>query len=65
MRMPKLPEAPPFPVGAMPPACRSLIEQATGALGCAPDLVALPMLAVLSSAIGTCRVVEVKGGSRD
>ena len=60
-----LPEAPPFPVEAMPPACRALIEEATAALGCAPELVALPMLAVLSSAIGTSRVVEVKGGWRE
>ncbi len=30
-----------------------------------PELVALPMLAVLSSAIGTSRIVEVKGGWRE
>ena len=60
-----LPEAPAFPVGAMPTSCRPLIEEAEKALGCAPELVALPMLAVLSSAIGTSRVVEVKGGWRE
>lgn len=60
-----LPEAAEFPVDAMPAACRSLIAEATAALGCAPELVALPMLAVLSSAIGTSRVVEIKGGWRE
>ncbi|MDQ3301769.1 MAG: DUF3987 domain-containing protein, partial [Actinomycetota bacterium] len=62
---PTLPEAPRFPVDAMPTACRTLIEESEKALGCAPELVALPMLAVLSSAIGTSRVVEIKGGWRE
>ena len=62
---PVLPEAAEFPVDAMPAACRSLIAEATASLGCAPELVALPMLATLSSAIGTSRVVEVKGGWRE
>lgn len=62
---PTLPEAPSFPVDAMPKACRTLIEESEKALGCAPELVALPMLAVLSSAIGTTRVVEIKGGWRE
>ena len=60
-----LPEAPAFPVEAMPAPCRPLIGEATAALGCAPELVALPMLATLSSAIGTSRIVEVKGGWRE
>ncbi|MDX5895288.1 DUF3987 domain-containing protein [Rubrobacter radiotolerans] len=59
------PEAPPFPVNAMPAACRPLIRETEAALGCAPELVALPMLATLSSAIGASRVVEVKGGWRE
>ena len=62
---PALPQAPEFPVGAMPSACRPLIAEVENALGCAPELVALPMLAVLSSAIGTSRIVEVKGGWRE
>lgn len=60
-----LPQATEFPVDAMPTACRPLIEESEKALGCAPELVALPMLAVLSSAIGTGRVVEIKGGWRE
>jgi hypothetical protein len=62
---PILPEAAECPVDAMPAACRQLIAEATAALGCAPELMALPMLAVLSSAIGTSRVVEIKGGWRE
>lgn len=60
-----LPEASPFPVDAIPASCRQLVHEAEEALGCAPELVVLPMLAVLSSAIGTSRVVEVKGGWRE
>jgi hypothetical protein len=60
-----LPKGLPFPVEAMPASCQPLIFEAEKALGCAPELVALPMLAVLSSAIGTSRVVEVKGGWRE
>ena len=58
-------EAKVFPVEAMPAPCRPLIEEATTSFGCAPELVALPMLATLSSAIGTSRVVEIKGGWRE
>src|SRR5215217_4989764 len=49
----------------MPAPCRPLIKEATASFGCAPELVALPMLATLSSAIGTSRVVEIKGGWRE
>lgn len=59
------PEAVEFPVDVLPSSCRTLIEEATAALGCAPELVALPMLATLSSAIGTTRIIEVKGGWRE
>jgi len=62
---PAPPEATAFPVDAMPVPCRPLIEEATASFGCAPELVALPMLATLSSAIGTSRVVEIKGGWRE
>ena len=64
-QIPTLPEATGFPVEAMPAPCRRLVEEATAALGCAPELVALPMLAVLSSAIGATRIIEIKGGWRE
>lgn len=60
-----LPEATEFPVDSMPAPCRQLVEEATASLGCAPELVALPMLAALSSAIGASRVIEIKGGWRE
>ncbi|CAN5554055.1 hypothetical protein BH24ACT18_BH24ACT18_22310 [soil metagenome] len=65
LHLPASSEAAPFPVDAMPAPCRPLIQEATRALGCAPELVALPMLATLSSSIGTSRVIEVKGGWRE
>ncbi len=61
----QLPDATAFPVHAMPASCRPLIQEAEAALGCAPELVALPMLATLSSATGTARIIEVKGGWRE
>jgi hypothetical protein len=64
-RHPSPPEAKAFPVDAMPAPCRPLIEEAAASFGCAPELVALPMLATLSCAIGTSRVVEIKGGWRE
>src|SRR5215212_4236201 len=58
----ELPSAPEFPVDAMPAGCRMLIREASDAIGCPPEFVALPMLAVLASAIGNSRVVELKPG---
>jgi hypothetical protein len=58
----KLPRALEFPVDAMPAGCRTLIREASDAIGCPPEFVALPMLAVLASAIGNSRVVELKPG---
>lgn len=51
-----------FPTGAMPRPCRVLVEEAAAAIGCPPDFVALPMLAVLGSAIGNSRVLKLKAG---
>ncbi|MGH3147294.1 MAG: DUF3987 domain-containing protein [Rubrobacter sp.] len=60
-----LPEAVEFPVEVLPPECRALVREAVGALGCAPELVALPALATLSSAVGATRVIEIKRGWRE
>jgi putative DNA primase/helicase len=46
----------------MPAACRTLIREASAAIGCPPEFVGLPMLSVLGSAIGNSRVVELKPG---
>jgi putative DNA primase/helicase len=58
----ELPAAAPFPVSAMPESCRRLIEEGAAAIGCPPDFVGLPMLAVLASAIGNSRVLRLKRG---
>jgi hypothetical protein len=60
-----LPEAPPFPTDALPQAARRFVEEGAEAIGCAPDLLALPVLAVLSAGIGASRVVEIKRSWRE
>src|SRR5215207_1954304 len=60
-----LPEAPPFPTDTLPEAARRFVEEGTEAIGCAPDLLALPVLAVLSAGIGASRVVEIKRSWRE
>jgi hypothetical protein len=60
-----LPEAPPFPTDALPETARRFVEEGMEAIGCAPDLLALPVLAVLSAGIGASRVVEIKRSWRE
>jgi hypothetical protein len=52
----------PYPTRAMPKAVSTLIEEAARSIGCDEAFVALPLLAVLGSAIGTTRRVELKLG---
>jgi hypothetical protein len=52
----------PFPTSALPAATASLVEESARAIGCDEAFVALPLLAVLGSAIGTTRRVELKPG---
>jgi len=54
----------PFPTPAMPKVAATLIEESARAIGCDEAFVALPLLAVLASAIGTTRRVELKPGWR-
>jgi putative DNA primase/helicase len=58
----ELPSATEFPVDAMPAACRTLIREASAAIGCPAEFVGLPMLSALGTAIGNSRVVELKPG---
>ncbi len=58
----KLPPATEFPTDAMPKACRALVREAAAAIGCPPEFVAVPMLAVLGAAIGNSRTVKLKAG---
>src|SRR5215208_5154678 len=62
---PPLPEDPPFPTDALPEVARRFVEEGAEAIGCAPDLLALPVLAVLSAGIGASRVVEIKRSWRE
>jgi putative DNA primase/helicase len=61
----ELPTAIPFPVDALPPATWKLVLEAAAAIGCPPELIAVPMLATLSAAIGASRVVQLKLGWRE
>lgn len=54
----------PCPTRAMPKAVSTLIEESARSIGCDEAFVALPLLAVLGSAIGTTRRVELKPGWR-
>jgi hypothetical protein len=58
------PHAPtlPFPVEVFPTPLRRFIREVAEALPCLPDFVGVPLLAVLGTAIGTSRVLEVKPG---
>ncbi len=54
----------PFPTRALPKAVSTLVEESARSIGCDEAFVALPLLAVLGSAIGTTRRVELKPGWR-
>ncbi len=54
----------PFPTRSLPEAVSVLVEEAARAIGCDEAFVSLPLLAVLGSAIGTTRRVELKPGWR-
>ena len=61
-RKPPVPPWRPFPTRALPRAAAALVEEAGRAIGCDEAFVALPLLAVLGSAIGTTRRVGLKSG---
>ena len=47
------PNIPPFPIKAMPLKTRNLIFEAHKSLGCPPEYIAIPMLAILGAAVGS------------
>lgn len=61
---PPPPPRKPFPIAALPPVVRRYVEECAAFLGCCPSLVALPVLVVLASAIGTTRRVILRGGAQ-
>jgi putative DNA primase/helicase len=58
----ELPTATALPVDALPVVTRRFVREAAAAIGCPPDLVAVPLLATLSAGIGASRVVQLKPG---
>jgi hypothetical protein len=61
---PKIEEYEPLPVDALPDAAAELVVDAAKAIGCDEAFVAMPLLAVLGSAIGTTRRIELKADWR-
>ncbi|MEW4452748.1 DUF3987 domain-containing protein [Bremerella sp. JC817] len=51
----------PFPVETLPEPLRGFISKGAAALGCDSAYLALPLLAVLASAIGNTRRIRIKG----
>ena len=58
----ELSEAPPLPIEVLPAPCKRLVEETAAAIVCPPEFVAVPLLVMLGAAIGTSRVVRLKGG---
>ena len=52
----------PFPVHIFPPPVADLVSAAAKSIGCPPDFIAIPVLAVLATAIGNSRHIQVKKG---
>lgn len=59
-----LPEAsvPPFPLEVLPPWLRQLCTEASRALCCPPDYVAVPLLCAAGSAVGASRSLQLTRG---
>lgn len=55
-------DTPPFPVDVLPEPLRSLVVEGAAAMPCPPDFIAVPLLTLLGSAIGTTRRIQVKPG---
>lgn len=63
----ELPEYPVehFPIEALPDCFAPFVSQAAQALGCPPDFIGVPLLALAGAAIGTTRVIELKPSWRE
>ncbi len=57
-----LPQPDDFPIDALPRATRRLVREAAASIGCPADLIGVPVLVTLASAIGNSRVLKLKGG---
>jgi hypothetical protein len=59
------PVADPFPVKVLPPALAAFVQESAAALGCAADLVGVPLLAAAGAMIGTSRILQVRPDRRE
>ncbi len=60
IRLGTLPEADPFPVNVLPLAAANLVDEASGAIGCPPDFVAVAVLATAAGTIGRSISLRLK-----
>jgi hypothetical protein len=51
---------PPFPLAVFPPRIRAYLERGAEAVGCPPDLVAVPFLGYVAAAMGKTRLIRIK-----
>jgi len=54
-----------FPLDSLPVPVRRLVEEGARSLGCQPELIAVPVLVALGTAIGTQKCLELKPGWRE
>lgn len=62
LRLDEPPPAVTFPLNVLPPAVVNLVQAAAESIGCQPDLVAVPMIGVASTAIGRSASLKLKDG---
>ena len=55
----------PFPLDVFPKPVVRFVREVSQALPCPPDFIALPVIALSGSAIGTTRVIQIKKGWRE
>jgi hypothetical protein len=55
-----VPDWEPMPLDCLPDVVREYVQATAGALGCPPEYVVMPLLAVLASAIGNSRRIALK-----
>lgn len=57
-----LPSVEPLPVHILPPVLQNFVKEGARAIGCPPDLIAVPLMVFAGTAIGASRVVQIKEG---
>jgi hypothetical protein len=55
------PKALPFPIDVFPAGLRCVVQEGAAALPCPPDYIAVPLLALASTALGASRALAIKG----